>query len=195
MFGFGAILITLLDCITLALKYSFRPNRTLPQATTNSASHGPPASRLTCLRSGITCLRSGNGTLNFYQWCWRQFADRVRLLEKYLDGRMGACWEEIENRPILSDADFYLLHYQDTDVSRDTCVGVRRIICQQLKLCNTLPSDKLEMLFPDIDIADVCYEIAEEFWITFNKAQIHELTGTVDSLIRMTQRTIDGRSS
>jgi hypothetical protein len=45
MFGLGALLITLLDCITSALKYSFRPKQTLPQVTVSSATHSPPASR------------------------------------------------------------------------------------------------------------------------------------------------------
>ena len=55
-------------------------------------------------------------------------------------------------------------------------------------MSNTLPSDNVALIFADIDISEVCFELAEEFAIQFPKAEIQELGGTVDSLIRLTQR-------
>lgn len=98
----------------------------------------------------------------------------------------------INDRPQLSDAAFYRRFYAGTSVTLDTCARVRHVLCQQLRLCNTNPSDNVAMLFPDIDIGEVCFEIGEEFRVTFAEEVVRELDGTVDSLIRATQKAVEG---
>jgi hypothetical protein len=99
--------------------------------------------------------------------------------------------KEINNRPQLTDADFYRRFYADTDVAFDTCTRVRHVLCQQLRLCNPNPSDNVAMLFPDIDIGEVCFEIGEEFNVEYPEDVVRKLDGTVDSLIRETQKIVE----
>jgi hypothetical protein len=97
----------------------------------------------------------------------------------------------VNHRPLLTDADFHRNFYSHTSVKYDTCGGVRRVLCEQLRLCNTTPTDNVSDLFPDIDIGELCFEIGEEFGLSFPDASITTLDGTVDSLIRETQRQRD----
>ena len=99
----------------------------------------------------------------------------------------------INNRPLLTDADFHREYFSGTEVTLGTCVGVRKVLCQQLHLCNTRPADNVASLFPDLDICEVCYEIGEEFDVSFSQSRIGILNGSVDSLIRETQRLRDER--
>ena len=90
-------------------------------------------------------------------------------------------------RPAISDAEFYQRYYADSEVTLETCVGVRRVLCEQLGMCNTLPDDNVALVFDDLDIAEICFEIAEEFDVTFTGRLIYEMDGTVDSLVRAAQ--------
>lgn len=116
--------------------------------------------------------------------------DAIRFLRRYANGRFDARWNEIENREVLGDTDFYIRYYADSDVTLYTCTGVRRVLCKQLNLCNSLPSDNIATLFPDVDIDEVFFEISEELRLVFDEVRVRDLTGTVDSLIRMTQQMI-----
>jgi hypothetical protein len=95
------------------------------------------------------------------------------------------------NRPSLTDADFHREYYVNTEVTQDTCARVRRVLREQLRLSNTRPADNVATLFPDIDLGEVCFEIGEEFGIAFMDSTIENLDGTVDSLLRETQRMQD----
>ena len=97
----------------------------------------------------------------------------------------------INKRPSLTDADFHREYYANTEVTQDTCARVRRILCEQLRLFNTRPADNVATLFPDIDLGEVCFEIGEEFGVSFLNSIIENLDGSVDSLIRETQRLTD----
>ncbi len=99
----------------------------------------------------------------------------------------------ISHRTPLTDADFHRQYYANTEVTQDTCAGVRRVLREQLRLCNTIPTDNIAMLYPDIDIGEVCFEIGEELGVSFLDGTIDNLDGSVDSLIRETQRLKDTR--
>ena len=99
--------------------------------------------------------------------------------------------KEISTRVPLPDADFHRQFYADTDVTLDTCAGVRCVLREQLRLCNTRPNDNVATLFPDVDIGEVCFEIADEFHVSFPEEVICSLDGTVDSLIRATQKLVE----
>ena len=96
----------------------------------------------------------------------------------------------VAKRPAITDDEFHVTHYQNTDITLDTCTRVRRVLCEQLRMCNTLPHDNVAVVYDDVDIAEVCFEIAEEFGVTFVDSDFHEIDGTVDSLIRLTQRQL-----
>jgi hypothetical protein len=97
----------------------------------------------------------------------------------------------INKRPSLTDADFHREYYAHSVVTQETCARVRRVLCEQLRLANTRPEDNVAKLFPDIDLGEVCFEIGEEFGVSFPDSTIENLDGSVDSLIRETQRLND----
>ena len=98
---------------------------------------------------------------------------------------------EINKRPVVSDDDFHREYFLDTDITVDTCRRVRRVLCKQLQLCNTRPTDNVATLAPDIGFDDVCFEIGEEFEVSFPSDTIVKMDGTVDSLIRETQQLVN----
>ena len=104
-----------------------------------------------------------------------------------------AYFDTCADRPALSDADFHQWFYADSEVTQETCAGVRRVLCEQLRMCNTLPDDNVAHVFDDVDIAEVCSEIGEEFGVTFTDEVLHRIDGTVDSLLRAAQYLTRGR--
>lgn len=114
--------------------------------------------------------------------CLHGFANR-------LDSRQV---REVNGRPRLSEDDFHREYYSRTDVSPDTCAGVRCIILEQLRLRETRPSDNIAVL-SDIDIGEILMEIGEEFSVEFTEDTICELDGTLDSLIRATQDAVNAK--
>lgn len=97
----------------------------------------------------------------------------------------------INKRPSLTDADFHREYYANTVVTQETCARVRRVLSVQLRLANTRPEDNVAKLFPDIDLGEVCFEIGEEFGVSFPDSSIENMDGSVDSLIREAQRLND----
>ena len=69
-----------------------------------------------------------------------------------------AHFDSIAKREAVSDDDFYRDRYADTDVTLDTCARVRRVLCEQLRMCNTLPDDNVANIFKDLGIGEVCFE-------------------------------------
>ena len=96
----------------------------------------------------------------------------------------------LAKRKSVSDEAFYRDYYSNTYVSIDTCVRVRRVLCEQLRMCNTLPHDNVAIVFDDVGIGEICFELGEEFGVTFSNADINEIDGTVDSLVRLTHRQL-----
>lgn len=104
-----------------------------------------------------------------------------------------AYFDSIAKREVVTDDSLYRDRYKDSDVTRDTCARVRRVLCEQLRMCNTLPRDNVATVFSDVCIGEVCFEIGEEFGISFSDSDVHKIDGTVDSLIRLTQRQLERR--
>ncbi len=100
-----------------------------------------------------------------------------------------AYFDSIKKRESISDDAFYRDYYANTDVTLNTCARVRRVLCEQLRMCNTLPNDNVAIV-SDVDIGEVCFELAEEFAVTFSSADINEIDSTVDSLVQLTQRQL-----
>ena len=103
-----------------------------------------------------------------------------------------AYFDTCAERPVLSDTDFHQRFYADSEVTPETCEGVRRVLCEQLRMCNTLPDDNVARIFDDVDVAEICFEIGEEFGVRFTD-EMTTIDGTVDSLIRTTHQLTQGR--
>lgn len=97
----------------------------------------------------------------------------------------------MNSRPSITDDEFHRKYYANTEVTVDTCARVRCVLRQQLRLANVEPMDNVAKLFPDIDLGEVCFEIGQEFGVLFRDAFIDPWDGSVDSLIRETQRLQD----
>jgi hypothetical protein len=55
-------------------------------------------------------------------------------------------------------------------------------------MSNIRPDDKVTTIFDDIDLGDLCLELGDEFGVTFPDEVVNNLDGSVDSLIRATER-------
>lgn len=115
----------------------------------------------------------------------RLIRNMIRLLTTTASER--SYFDACSDRETLSDTDFHQRFYRDSDVTLETCAGVRRVLCEQLRMCNTLPADNVADVFDDVDIAEVCFDIGEVFGVMFTDAMFQRIDGTVDSLIRATQ--------
>lgn len=119
---------------------------------------------------------------------FRRWLESIESLFDSTDNR------ESNSRPVLSDADFQREYYANTEVTYETCVEVRRTLCRQLRLCNTRPTDNVASLCPDVDIGEICFEIGDELGVSFPNEIVESMAGTVDALLRQTQRLKDERA-
>jgi acyl carrier protein len=93
-----------------------------------------------------------------------------------------------KTRPNLTDQEFYDAFYRVSEIPFDTCARVRRVLNTQLWMTNVRPDDNLAAIFDDLDLWDICFELGEEFGLQFPDDIVNSLDGTVDSLIRVTER-------
>lgn len=93
-----------------------------------------------------------------------------------------------KNRPMLTDQEFFDAFYRVSEISFDTCARVRRVLKTQLSMSNVRPDDNITIIFDDLDLWDICFEFSEEFGLKFPDNIVNIMDGTVDSLIRKTER-------
>ena len=98
-----------------------------------------------------------------------------------------------KTRPNLTDQEFYDAFYRGTDIPIETCTRIRRVLKTQLRMANVRPDDNVATIFDDIDVGETCFEIGEEFELKFPDNIIDNIDGTIDSLIRATERLRKGR--
>lgn len=90
-----------------------------------------------------------------------------------------------KTRVYLTDQDFFDQFYRDGEISFDTCSRVRRVLETQLGISNVRREDCLTSIFSDLDLREICFEVAHEFGAKFPENLIQSMDGTVDSLIRV----------
>jgi hypothetical protein len=93
-----------------------------------------------------------------------------------------------KDRQNLDDREFYDTFYLDTEISMDTCSRVRKVLRTQLNMSNVRPNDNVASIFDDIDFGEICFEIGEGFQFQFPDDMIDTMDGTVDSIMRMSER-------
>ena len=101
--------------------------------------------------------------------------------------------QRCKTRANLTDVEFYDAFYRGTDIPIETCTRIRRVLKTQLRMANVRPDDNVATIFDDIDVGETCFEIGEEFELKFPDNIIDNIDGTIDSLIRATERLRKGR--
>lgn len=100
--------------------------------------------------------------------------------------------ERCERRAQLSDEDFVRMYYPQ-GVNADVARRIRCVFYEQLKLDRVEPSDH-PFDFLDVGIAEVVWEIADEFGVSVSDGEIASLDGSVDSIVRLFNRRVSETS-
>ena len=72
---------------------------------------------------------------------------------------------ELVNRPQLDDQAFYEECYGGSGIPEDIQIRIRKVYVEQLGECwrGVRPGDNFGEICPDVDFAEVLYEIEDEF--------------------------------
>ena len=89
---------------------------------------------------------------------------------------------ELAGRPELDDESFYEAYYGGSGIPRDIPVRVRKVYVEQLGDCwkGVRPGDNACEAYPDLDFAELLYEIEDEFGIKIPDEAMRTMDGTFD---------------
>jgi acyl carrier protein len=93
---------------------------------------------------------------------------------------------ELAARPQPDDRTFYDAWYQGSGIPEDIPIRVRKVYTEQLGQYwrGVRPSDNACLAYPDLDFAELLYEIEDEFGIRIPLEDIKVLDGTFDAVVR-----------
>src|SRR6516165_3794150 len=93
---------------------------------------------------------------------------------------------ELINRPQLDDRAFYQAHYADSGIPEDIPIRVRKVYVEQLGDCwkGVRPGDNVGEICPDVDLAELLYEVEDEFGIKIPIEDMKKMYGTFDAIVR-----------
>ena len=93
---------------------------------------------------------------------------------------------ELINRPQLDDRAFYDAHYADSGIPEDIPIRIRKVYVEQLGNCwrGVRPEDNACDAYPDLDFAELLYEIEDEFRIKIPDENMQRMDGTFDAVVR-----------
>jgi hypothetical protein len=93
---------------------------------------------------------------------------------------------ELANRPHLEDRAFYEAHYGDSGIPEDIPIRVRKVCVEQLGDCwlGVRPDDNVCESDPELDLAELLYEMEDEFGIKIPRDEIRKMDGTFDAIVR-----------
>jgi len=93
---------------------------------------------------------------------------------------------ELEARPQLDDQAFYEAYYGSSGISKDIPIRIRKVYVEQLGECwrGVIPGDKVDEICPDVDFAEVLYEIEDEFGIKIPIEDMKKMEGSFDEVVR-----------
>jgi acyl carrier protein len=93
---------------------------------------------------------------------------------------------ELVSRPQPDDHAFYEAHYGGSGIPEDIPVRVRKVIVEQLGDCwkGVRPEDNVCESDPDLDLAELLYEIEGEFGIKIPDEALETIDGTFDAIVR-----------
>jgi acyl carrier protein len=94
---------------------------------------------------------------------------------------------ELLSRPQLEDEAFYEAHYGGSGIPEDIPIRVRKVYVEQLGDCckGVSPVDNACEAYPDRDLAEILYEIEDEFGIKIPDEEMRKkMDGTFDGIVR-----------
>ena len=93
---------------------------------------------------------------------------------------------ELLSRPQLDDQAFYEAHYGGSGIPEDIPIRVRKVYVEQLGDCwkGVRPDDNVCEAYPDLDLAELLYEIEDEFGIKIPDEEMKKMDGTFDAIVR-----------
>jgi acyl carrier protein len=93
---------------------------------------------------------------------------------------------ELEARPQQDDQAFYEAYYGSSGISKDIPIRIRKVYVEQLGECwrGVRPGDNVDEICPDVDFAEVLYEIEDEFRIKMSSEDMKKMEGTFDAVVR-----------
>ncbi len=109
------------------------------------------------------------------------------ILGEWLSNAFSSRYErELLSRPQLDDHAFYEAYYGGSGIPEDIPIRVRKVYVEQLGGCwkGVRPDDKVCEAYPDLDLAEVLYEIEDEFGIKILDEAMKTMDGTFDAIVR-----------
>jgi hypothetical protein len=93
---------------------------------------------------------------------------------------------ELINRLQLDDRAFYQAHYADSGIPEDIPIRIRKVYVEQLGDCwkSVRPGDDVCEICPDVDLAEMLYEIEDEFGFKIPFEDMRKMDGTFDAIVR-----------
>jgi acyl carrier protein len=93
---------------------------------------------------------------------------------------------ELLSRPQLDDQAFNQAHYGGSGIPEDIPIRVRKVYVEQLGDCwkGVQPDDNICDAYPDLDLAEILYEIEDEFGIKIPDEEMRKMDGTFDAIVR-----------
>jgi acyl carrier protein len=113
-----------------------------------------------------------------------------RLFAVLSDLLFGAFHSRFERdllcRPQPEDQAFYEAYYGGSVIPEDIPIRVRKVYVEQFGDCwnGVRPDDNVCDAYPDLDLAELLYEIEDEFEIKIPDEEMKRMDGTFDAIIR-----------
>jgi hypothetical protein len=119
-------------------------------------------------------------------WTW---SDLLSPLIPSAEAR--AFWRELRARPSLMDEEFHTEYYAATEISQDLVDKIRRCLRDFDKIADRLvPSDNLQLLDDELDLAVVLHWAGKACGVEFTRADYPAVEGTLDNLVRLTHAKV-----
>jgi acyl carrier protein len=90
------------------------------------------------------------------------------------------------SQPQLDDQAFYKACYDGSGIPEDIPGRVRKVYVEQLGDCwkAVRPRDSVCSAYPDLDLAELLYEVEDEFGIKIPDEDMKRMDGTFDAIVR-----------
>jgi acyl carrier protein len=109
------------------------------------------------------------------------------ILEEWLSNAFSSRFDrELFSRPQPDDQAFYEAHYGGSGIPEDIPIRVRKVYVEQLGDCwkGVRPDDNVCEAYPDLDLAELLYEIEDEFEIKIPDEEMRKMDGWFDAIVR-----------